>query len=212
MLFRQQFEAWQKAVPTKQPQALPKMGDWCLGSTCCCLCYPQWLADHSSAFPPLFHTCSGTVFMITVQEADYIAVVCLEGFLYGKISVLCALNCILQVANKVQLFPGLGLYSGIFALYLQCLSKTSRMATIVFYALCLLYFLSTATIVGDFVAFILEVSNNSICRNFIFYHLCSRKSGHYRFNVKLTLSRFFFALVLSKPQQAVVVTSSPNVS
>ena len=149
--------------------------------------------------------------MIITQEAAYIGILCLEGLLYGKISVLCALNCTLQVANKVQLFPGLGLYSGIFALYLQCPSKTSRMATIVFYALYLLYVLSTATIVGDFVAFILEVSNNSICRNFIFYHLCSRKSGHYRFNVKLTLSRFYFAFMLSKPQQTVVVTSSPNV-
>ena len=41
MLFRQQFEAWQKVVPAKQPQLLPKMGDWCLGSTFSCLCYPQ---------------------------------------------------------------------------------------------------------------------------------------------------------------------------
>ena len=42
------------------------------------------------------------------------------------------------------------------------------MATIVFYALCLLYVLSTATIVSDVVAFMLEVSNNSICINIIF--------------------------------------------
>ena len=106
--------------------------------------------------------------MITDQEAIYIAL-CLEGFLYGKIvSVLCALTWSLQVAKEVQLFPGLGFYSGIFAVYLQCPSKTSRMATIVFYALCLLYVLSTATIVSDLVAFILEVSNNFICKNIIF--------------------------------------------
>ena len=53
-------------------------------------------------------------------------------------------------------------------MYLQCPSKTFGTATILFYALCLLYVLSTATIVSDLVAFILEVSNNSICKNFIF--------------------------------------------
>ena len=99
--------------------------------------------------------------MITAQEAAYIGV-CLEGFLYGKISILCALTCTLQVENKVQLFSFLGLYSGILTMYLQSPSKTSRTATILFYALCLLYVLSTATIVSDLVAFILEVSNNSI--------------------------------------------------
>jgi hypothetical protein len=61
----------------------------------------------------------------------------LEGFFFGKISVLCALNCTL--ANEVQFFLGIGIYSGIFALYLQCPLKESRPAIIVFYVLCLLY-------------------------------------------------------------------------
>ena len=74
----------------------------------------------------------------------------------------------LYLAEEVQLFPGLGLYSAIFAIYLQCPSKESRMATIVFYALCLLYVLSTVTVVSDVLALILEVSNNSICKNIIF--------------------------------------------
>ena len=135
------------------------------------------LADHSTLFYFSSNSCTmiaasplqapgsstGTVSMITAQESSYIAV-CLEGFLYGKISILCALTCTPQVANKVRS----GLYSGIFALYLQCPSRTSRMATIVFYALCLLYILSTATIVSDLVALIIEVSNNSICVNVIF--------------------------------------------
>ena len=62
---------------------------------------------------------------------------------------------------------GLRLYSGLFALYSKCQSNKSRKRTIVFYALCLLYVLSTATIVCDFVVVILqiEVSNNSICKN-----------------------------------------------
>ena len=137
--------------------------------------------------------------MITLQEAFYIGL-CLEGFLYGKLSVLFALTYITLV-EEVQLFYGLGLYSGLFALYLQGPSKTSRMATIVFYALCLLYVLSIVQLVSDLVSFILEVSNkNSICSmNDIFYQLCSRVSGHYRFNIKLTHSQQYFALLLSKP-------------
>jgi hypothetical protein len=71
--------------------------------------------------------------------------------------------------NKSKLFPGLGLYSGIFALYLQCSSKKYGTATILFYALCLLYVLSTVTFIGDLVTLILEVSNNSICKNIIFF-------------------------------------------
>jgi hypothetical protein len=86
----------------------------------------------------------------------------LEGFFFGKISVLCALTCTL--ANKVQFFLGIGIYSGIFALYLQCPLKESRPAIIVFYVLCLLYVLSMASVVSDLLASILEVSNNSICK------------------------------------------------
>ena len=42
------------------------------------------------------------------------------------------------------------------------------MANIVFYALCLLYVLSTAEVVMDLLNFILTVSNNSISKNIIF--------------------------------------------
>ena len=42
------------------------------------------------------------------------------------------------------------------------------MATILFYALCLLYVLSTATLVSDLVAIILQVSNNLIRKIIIF--------------------------------------------
>ena len=105
---------------------------------------------------------------------------CLEGFLFGK----CApkLNCTL--AKEVQSFPGLGLYSGIFALYLQSPSKESRTATIVFYVLCLLYGLSILTLFCDLLIGILEsytaVSNNSICnlKNIVFYQLCG-PDGYY---------------------------------
>ena len=103
--------------------------------------------------------------MTTWQEMEFIAL-CLEGFFYGKISVPCALTCTL--AEEIQLFPGLGLYSGIFAVYLHCSLNNFRTATILFYALCLLYFLSTATVVSNLVALILQVSNNpTICKNII---------------------------------------------
>ena len=92
---------------------------------------------------------------------------CLEGFLYGRTSVLCALTC--NLAKEVQLFLGLGIYSGIFAIYLQSPSKESRTATVVFCVLCLLYFLSTASVISDLIAYTIEVSNNStICENIFF--------------------------------------------
>ena len=105
--------------------------------------------------------------MFTFAESIFIGM-CVEGFLYGKISVLFTLTCTL--AKEVQLFPGptLGLYSGIFAIYLQCLPKESRTGNITFYILCILYVLSTATIVSDLLATLLQVSNNPICKNIFF--------------------------------------------
>ena len=80
----------------------------------------------------------------------------------------------LYAANKVQLFPGLGIYSGIFVIYFKLqgvlVSKGSRTTSIVFYALCLLYVLYTATVACDLLEFVIAVSNNSICsKDIIFY-------------------------------------------
>ena len=100
--------------------------------------------------------------MFTEVDADFIAL-CLEWFLYGKISVPWALTCTVTLAKEVQLFPCPGLYSGIFAIYLQCPKKDSRTAMIVFNVLCLLYLLSTATVVCDllYITFVIysDVSN-----------------------------------------------------
>ena len=75
----------------------------------------------------------------------------------------------LYAAKKVQLFPGLGIYSGIFAIFLHCvLSKESRTTSIIFYALWLLYVLSTATVASDLLDFVIEVSNNSFSKYIIF--------------------------------------------
>ena len=120
------------------------------------------------------------------------------------IYLFCSLPCRGTLAKTSRIIPfGLGLYSGIFAIYLQCQSdkSTGRTSTIIFYAICLLYVLSTVNFVSDLAAFILNVSNNSICSKIIiFYHLCSRLPIH------------CFPLKLSKPHHPVVVISSPNLS
>ena len=74
-----------------------------------------------------------------------------------------ALTCTLAI--DVQLFSDLGLYSGIFAMYLRCQSERSGTALILFYAVCLLYVLSAVTFVSDLVSLLLYVSNNSFCKN-----------------------------------------------
>ena len=63
----------------------------------------------------------------------------------------------------------LGVYSGIFAIYLQCPSDESRArsANIVFYILCILYSFGAASVVGDLLADIFAVSNNLICKDII---------------------------------------------
>ena len=113
----------------------------------------------------------------------------------------CSLPC--NLAKEVRLIPGLGIYSGILVMYFQCQSNepTSRTTTIVFYAICLLYVLSTVNFISDLLALILGVSNNSICgKDIIFYQMSSRVSTHR------------FPLKLSKKYYPVVVTSLPNVS
>jgi hypothetical protein len=103
--------------------------------------------------------------MITAVQLSVIQL-CLEGFFFGKISVLLvyALALSLTLANEVQLFLGLGIYTGIFAIYLQCPSKVDRTATIVFYVLCFLYVLSMANVAVDLLEGARGVSNNSICK------------------------------------------------
>ena len=100
---------------------------------------------------------------------------CIEWFLYGKISIICALT------YPCQLLPGLGLYSGIFAVYLQHRDSQNksrtRTASIIFYALCVLYILSTVNVVLDLANFIIQlVSNNPICKNIIFSNSVMQKN------------------------------------
>ena len=126
-----------------------------------CQCIPLLCFNRPLLFQSL------TVIMITWEDLSVIRM-CIEWFLHGKIFVLCALTVTCILAKEVQLFPGLGIYSGIFVIYLQCRSPESRTTNIVFYALSLLYILSTATIVSDLLSYIIGVSNNSISKNIIF--------------------------------------------
>ena len=69
---------------------------------------------------------------------------CLQGFFFGKISVTCQA----QIAKAVQYRPIPGLYSGIFAIYLQYRESQKgsyEAKNIIFYALCMLYALSAVT-------------------------------------------------------------------
>ena len=129
--------------------------------------------------------------MISTSDVLALFSIYLEGFLYGNVSVLCYTLAITVVAKQFQLFPGgLGVYSGIFAIYLQFPSKQSRTRTTnnVFYILCLLYVFCTVSFVGDLVVYAYAVSsNNPIYENNHFYHqLRSLVSIRYRLNFQLT--------------------------
>ena len=112
---------------------------------------------------------------MTIENS--LILICIEWFLYGKISTLCALTRTL-VTKEIQLFPGLGLYSGIFAMYVQYPQNKSRTASIISYALSFLYVLSTVSAVADLVALIIEiVSNNPIRKKIIFLNLVVQKNS-----------------------------------
>src|ERR1700735_865771 len=85
---------------------------------------------------------------LNFAEFGYLGL-CLEGFFFRTISV----NCQAQDAKAVPHCPILGLYSGIFAIYLQHHQSTAQGKSILFYALSVLYALTAATIIIETVAF-----------------------------------------------------------
>ena len=97
----------------------------------------------------------------------------------------------LYPAKEVGLFPDLGIYSGIFAIYIQIASKDTRTTSIIFYTLCLLYVLSTANVVFDLLGSLIGsgVSNNSIRKNIIYLLVMLMRLNNYRFNFKSTYSQ-----------------------
>ena len=115
--------------------------------------------------------------MITTPEILACFSICFEGFLFGNVSyVHLNVPLVLLVAKEIQLFPGLGIYTGIFAIYLQCPSDESRTqrADVVFYTIiCLLYVFCAASVVSDLISITLQVSDKFICRNIIFIISCA---------------------------------------
>ena len=84
---------------------------------------------------------------LTLIEFNYLGR-CLEGFFFGMISV----NSQAQFAKAVQHCAIPGLYSGIFAMYLQRRGSqqgTDMAKNILFYALWMLYALTMATSIID---------------------------------------------------------------
>ena len=91
---------------------------------------------------------------LSLNDECYYLGICLAGFLFGTISVCFTIATPLA---KACLPPSSGLYSGIFALYLQCYASrtdTAKANYILFYSLCFLYMLSVATIGFDIVSFV----------------------------------------------------------
>lgn len=87
---------------------------------------------------------------LSINECYYLGI-CLAGYLFGTISVS-------TISTRLQLLKqSPGLYSGIFALYLQyhaSKTETVKSTSIILYALCFLYILSVATIGFDIVSYV----------------------------------------------------------
>ena len=69
---------------------------------------------------------------------------CLEGFFFGVIHIY----SLIVISKLIKHYPIPGLYSGIFAVYLQCHASQNRTAkgiNIAFYALSALYVLSAVS-------------------------------------------------------------------
>ena len=112
-----------------------------------------------------------------VKQTQHHEGVCILSQMSGRIllrydTTTCHTTVIPQVAKAVQHYPIPGLYSGIFAMYLQnrygSKKDPNKGNSIVFYALCLLYVLSVVmTILNLAIVVIQAVSKNDpSCSNF----------------------------------------------
>ena len=83
-------------------------------------------------------------------------------------------------------------------MFLQCSSNKSRMAIIIFYTLCLLYVLSTATVVSDLVVAIFQVSNNPICKSISFSSVAQWHISTLSFQLQIDLMPILIRLSVFK--------------
>ena len=97
---------------------------------------------------------------------------CLEGLFYGRIILY-----FMTITLCAKSLPGLGIYSGIFVIYLRHEeSMKFKRTTILFCLLCVLYVLSTALVAIDM--FIVGVGDNSDCNNKPFHAIgCADTRG-----------------------------------
>ena len=89
---------------------------------------------------------------LTVADFNYLGL-CMEGFWFGTLSVLQMPRPLTKSHYTVS-----GLYSGIFAMYLSYYGSkdTNKTKNILYYALCVLYVLSVATLSLDIGIFVYE--------------------------------------------------------
>ena len=141
---------------------------------------------------------------LSLTDEYYCLGVCLAGFLFGMI-YLSVLQ--LQRPSLKSLLSFSGLYSGIFALYLQCHARTAKANYILFYALCFLYMLSIATVAFDIVSFVITtpVSKNQASFFSLKRKLCANRWLG-RTSLKIT------PLILFNSHYTLAATSSPSPS
>lgn len=99
-----------------------------------------------------------------LTEADFIYLAaCLGGFFFGAIQI-----CSPTVISKVtKHYPVPGLYSGIFALYLQCRASQNRTDKIAFYALSVLYVLCGVSIAVGITFNFFEIDSGTVSKTIL---------------------------------------------
>ena len=118
---------------------------------------------------------------LTGGDFNYLGL-CLEGFFFGTI---CIPEPSVPLLRHFNISPVPGLYSGIFAMYLQYHlwkkdTDQAKPKTILFYTLCALYVLSLATFSLDTTAAMVvflrrAVSNNSESKTMIVFSVIIRR-------------------------------------
>ena len=88
---------------------------------------------------------------------------CLGGFFFGAIHI-CSLIVISEV---IKHYPIPGLYSGIFALYLQCHASQNRADKIDFYALSVLYVLCGVSVIVGITFDFFQIDNGMVSKTIL---------------------------------------------
>ena len=121
-----------------------------------------------------------------------------ENFLFGKMVFI-------NFSRSHYDYPCPGLYSGIFAMYLQYMTSkrgTKKTTNILFYALCTLYVLTGATMIIDIITIIFAVNNNSSGHNnlTLLAHICAVHAQPYiTFSGGLVSAPLYYSRHIKRP-------------